>query len=933
MKNIKNLNSQLITNFDLSTFSNTNVTFLSEQVNNKKLFKIGYYHYFKIPNLELDVLKDFLQILDFNKAYIILPILATKETKGDGPILSLSKQILVTRDSNPITISNYLFTQISSACMDYGITDLENFIVVFKFRPLALREEIVEKISQIKYEIKEKYIKKHIKMLDFKFFNGSILPLTMNLKLYGNKLNKFLSAYYILKFDLNPEGFFFKKDEFTIYINKLSDSNHEGILFQNKEILYRFEDALIEGTNFIRCLDKYIIYIDNFNVTHFDRLMQNSFIPISKPNMNLNTNIVTFDIETYVKDGKFIPFACGWYDGDFIRTYYLTDYKSSYEMLLLALTEMLDFNPNAKVYIHNFSNFDYMFIIKVLFENFNVKPYFKDNKVINLIYSHKSDDKTKIYIYDSYLILPSSLRTLAIKYKVSNQKGFFPYNFVNESTLDYIGITPDISMFNGITPEEFEGVVSYTWNLKNEVIRYLELDLKSLYQVMNIFIKDIFNLEKVDITKLPTNSSIAFKIFRTNYLENSKLPIIKGIAHNEMRNAYYGGVVEVFKNEGIDLKLYDVTSLYPFAMLNDMPTGNMIFSTDPNINNYFGIVFVEVDTTNLDPKYINYPLLPHKIDGRMYNPLGKWIGWYFSEEVKLAISFGYKITVQYGYTFDKTPNVFNSFINKYFDIKAGLSNINMDRITAKLILNSLYGRLGMKPYQDNIEIVDSNRALDILSKFNVKEQYQITDKLEYLRYENSPITGFLELYGKDEYLNFMLDLDSKNISVNQSLPSAIAITAYARMYMFKIIYKLIDLGIEIYYMDTDSMVVNKAIPLDLIGYKLGQFKLEQEIAHGYFISPKLYALKTTDGNLIVKAKGIGSKLDFTQFETLIENQSVIQAQERWFKDPANANINIKNIDMNISSLNLKRKQIMENGRLSFTKPLFVENQNIENIKF
>jgi len=395
-----------------------------------------------------------------------------------------------------------------------------------------------------------------------------------------------------------------------------------------------------------------------------------------------------------------------------------------------------------------------------------------------------------------------------------------------------------------------------------------------------------------------------------------------------MRNAYYGGVVEVFKNEGENLKLYDVTSLYPFAMLQDMPTGDMLFSTDSDINNYFGIVFVEVDTTNLDPKYSNYPLLPHKIDGRMYNPLGSWSGWYFSEEVKLAISYGYSIKVLYGYKFDKSSNVFSSFINKFFAVKAGLSDINMDRTTAKLILNSMYGRLGMKPYQDNVEIVDSSKALEILSKFNVKEQYNLTDTLEFLRYENEPITGFLELYGKDEYLNFILDLDSKNISVNQSLPSAIAITAYARMYMFKVIYRLLDLGIEVYYMDTDSIVVNKRIPEELIGNKLGLFKLEHEISHAYFISPKLYALKTTDSKIIVKAKGIGNKIEFNQFETLIKNQGIIKAQERWFKDPANANISIKNIDMHTSSLNLKRRQFMDNNRLSYTSPIYIKNQII-----
>jgi hypothetical protein len=115
---------------------------------------------------------------------------------------------------------------------------------------------------------------------------------------------------------------------------------------------------------------------------------------------------------------------------------------------------------------------------------------------------------------------------------------------------------------------------------------------------------------------------------------------------------------------------------------------------------------------------------------------------------------------------------------------------------------------------------------------------------------------------------------------------------------------------------------------ELIGNELGLFKLEHEIKKGYFISPKLYALKDTNGDLVIKAKGIGSKLDFTQFETLIKNESIIKDQERWFKDPANANINIKNIVMHISSMNLKRKQIIENGRLSHTTPLHIDNDKI-----
>jgi hypothetical protein len=305
-----NNNTQLSRTFDLTSFSKTNITFLTEQVRNKNLFTIGYYHFFKIPNLELSILKDFLQILDFKKAYIVLPILATEEVTGGGPILSLSKQILVTRDSNPVVISNFLSNQIEIACSSYGINNLEKFSVVFKFRPIALKEEIVGAISKIQYDIKEKTYQKNVTLMNSKVYNGSILPLTMNLDLYGERLSKLFSAYYILKYDLNPNGLLFYKDEYVIYILD-EGTRHEGILFKDKEIFLKFEDNLIEGGSFIRTTDKYIIHIDNFNISYFDKLIKNSFIEPSKAKAKLNTSIVTFDIETYVKDGKFVPFACG----------------------------------------------------------------------------------------------------------------------------------------------------------------------------------------------------------------------------------------------------------------------------------------------------------------------------------------------------------------------------------------------------------------------------------------------------------------------------------------------------------------------------------------------------------------------------------------------------------------------------------------------
>ena len=181
----------------------------------------------------------------------------------------------------------------------------------------------------------------------------------------------------------------------------------------------------------------------------------------------------------------------------------------------------------------------------------------------------------------------------------------------------------------------------------------------------------------------------------------------------------------------------------------------------------------------------------------------------------------------------------------------------MDRQSAKLLLNSLYGRLGMKPNLDIIEVVDTETADKILSKYEVKLQYSITNELEYIKYSNKPISQFQEIHSKDEYLDFATNCDHSNISINQSIPIAIAITAYSRMYMFNIIYKLLDLGFTIYYMDTDSLIVDRPLPDWMVtNNELGKLKLEHFVKEGVFLAPKVYALKTDDGKEIIKVKGL-----------------------------------------------------------------------------
>jgi hypothetical protein len=163
---------------------------------------------------------------------------------NNNQFVSLSKQILVTRDSDPNIIRNFLFNQLEIASSNYGLT-LDSNTIVFKFRPITLKEEIVQEISKIQYHIKESTNqKKIVTLMNSILYNGTVIPLSMNLDLYGEQSNKFIAAYYILKFGLDPNGSFFTRDAYILYVNRKGPIN-EGILFANKKIVFKFEDNLV----------------------------------------------------------------------------------------------------------------------------------------------------------------------------------------------------------------------------------------------------------------------------------------------------------------------------------------------------------------------------------------------------------------------------------------------------------------------------------------------------------------------------------------------------------------------------------------------------------------------------------------------------------------------------------------------------------------
>ena len=60
--------------------------------------------------------------------------------------------------------------------------------------------------------------------------------------------------------------------------------------------------------------------------------------------------------------------------------------------------------------------------------------------------------------------------------------------------------------------------------------------------------------------------------------------MIKGQVEDDIRMSYFGGNVDVLVNEITEGYLYDMNSQYPYAMLNDMPVGDPMYSTEKDLN-------------------------------------------------------------------------------------------------------------------------------------------------------------------------------------------------------------------------------------------------------------------------------------------------------------------------------------------------------------
>ena len=486
---------------------------------------------------------------------------------------------------------------------------------------------------------------------------------------------------------------------------------------------------------------------------------------------------------------------------------------------------------------HNASRFDSNFILGLYKLDGTVDIIMRNSQILSVTIKK---DCREIRIIDSMQHLVGSLVKVSKDFGVEENKGIFPYTWYNEKNLAHFGEKPPLEAFLENRKEEEKPFITEMWNnieepfnAKSFLENYLEADLNILENTLEIYIRESIKqngINPINYIGAPSYSNI---VFRSNHL-NDFLYTEGWISEMFVRRSYFGGRNEIFKFHAKDGYVNDINSSYPWSMTQPMPIGKGTYYRG-DTGKSFGFIRANV---YVDDNF-KIPILPVRKDGLLIFPTGSFSGTWFSEELNYAEENGYKVDRIEGIMYEKSPDVFKSFIDKFYKIKSESENSSQTKI-AKLILNSLYGKLGSRDVYSKVSVGNSNHPLVTT----------VTDTIE-----NTIVTSIEPGCIKQDDINTYLDIKNTKIVINPDMVKEIskdkrtnvvqlasAITAYSRIKLHK---AMSEKDIGLLYVDTDSVFSEKGLNTSYIGDKLGEWDIKN-ISDLWICNNKMYSYKSND---------------------------------------------------------------------------------------
>ena len=511
--------------------------------------------------------------------------------------------------------------------------------------------------------------------------------------------------------------------------------------------------------------------------------------------------------------------------------------------------EILDFlleNCSSKkiYYVHNLTFEIFVFLKYLIRRQIKFKIVSADRNVYSaeIWYINK-----KIKLRCSYKLTMLSLKKLS-ELCENNKKGIFPYSILNINSIKEITFIKE-NMFK--TNEDYIFFInSYGKKIKTFKVleEYCKNDALITKESITKYWKIIEESGLVNNNRILTAAKLSVENF---FLYNSSIKKKIQIKYDRIiRKGYFGGRTEVFGNPNDNeiLLHYDWSGMYAQCM-KEKVLGGEIFEMDlvKDIK-YPGFYWIEFEQN------MNYPILPIKKDKLLFAN-GIFEGWYWFEEIILAIENGVKIKKVKKMI---SAKYYDNFISEFVDINNRIREISpLHKIIGKNNNNTFYGRLGMNPERLEEEIIS-----------NLEGNYE---KI----IENNGI---------------FLGYKKKEKSISNVIVSA-SITAKARIKLYKGIQEVIKHNGRPLYTDTDSIIAafDKKEYAKKLDIKMGEVFFNSKsadtiILDAVFAMPKTYALLYENGEEIVKIKGFNVKPSFSEFKKKFYNKEEILTENiEWSK--------------------------------------------------
>ena len=353
-----------------------------------------------------------------------------------------------------------------------------------------------------------------------------------------------------------------------------------------------------------------------------------------------------------------------------------------------------------------------------------------------------------------------------------------------------------------------------------------------------------------------------------------------------------------------EIEYIDVTSLYPWVNKTQVyPIGHpkvIVNPDDPDINHYFGMAKVDI----LPPYNLYHPVMPHRHKGKLTFPLCQACmeeemtkplleksclcrhtpeqrtlrGTWCTPEIQKAVELGYTLIkiheVHHFPPNQRKQGLFADYVNAWLKIKqesAGYpawantptskaqyvwqykqkEDIDLDpnlivknpgrKATAKLMLNSFWGKFGENLHKPTTEVVHTAHHLFALVANPLKDIRQVRlsndDTLEVVYAnlkENQPDNGRVNIF------------------------VAAYTTCHARLKLYSYLEQLQQ---RVLYFDTDSVIYTTKpdqprIPLgDFLGDMTNELDDGDVITEFTSAGPKNYGYKTRQGKVCCKVRG------------------------------------------------------------------------------